>query len=67
VPYLPVAMVIHNRADRAVNGQLLPVNAEARKLRVEVGKVPSLKERIVGKANYRGQCVRCRKRIARFK
>jgi len=50
---LAVALVIHNRADRTVDGKLLPIYAKSGELRVEVGEIPALEKRVVRKANPR--------------
>ena len=47
VAELAVAVVVHYWADRSVDGELLPVYTEAGELRVEVGEVPALEERVV--------------------
>lgn len=47
VPELSVAVVVHDGTDGPVYRQLLPVDAEARELGIEVGEVPPLQERII--------------------
>lgn len=51
VPFLTITVVVHDGADGPVNGDLLPVYAEARELSVEIGEVAALKKRVVGEAD----------------
>ena len=39
---LTVPVLVHDRTDGAIDGKLLPIDAESRELSIEVGKVPSL-------------------------
>lgn len=47
MPELAVAVVVHHWADGTVDGEFLPVYAEAGELGVEVGEVPPLEEGVV--------------------
>ena len=46
-----VAVLVHDRADGLVDGQLLPVGAETAELSVGVREVAALQQRVVGEAN----------------
>lgn len=46
-----VAVEVHDGADRAVDGELLPVDSETGDLGVEVGEVTALEKRIVGETD----------------
>lgn len=47
VSLLSVSVVVHDGAYGAVDGDLLPVYAEARELSVEIGEVTALEKRVV--------------------
>ena len=51
MPHATVAVVVHDRTDRLVDGQLLPIDAEPRNLGVEVTEVSTLQYWVVGEAN----------------
>jgi len=51
VAHRAVAVVVHHGAHVAVDGELLPVRAETRELRVEVGEVAALEEGVIGEAD----------------
>jgi hypothetical protein len=42
-----VAVVVHHGTDRAVDGEFLEVDSEARDLSVKVGEVAALEERVI--------------------
>jgi hypothetical protein len=46
-----VAVLVHDRADGLVDGQLLPVGTETAELSVGVGEVAALQQRVVGESN----------------
>ena len=46
-----VAVEVHDRADRAVDGKLLEVDTETRDLGIEVREVAALEKRVIGEAN----------------
>ena len=50
---LAITVVVHDRANRTVDRELLPVDTEPRELRVEVGEVATSEERVVAEANPR--------------
>ena len=46
-----VAVLVHDRADGPVDGQLLPIGAETAELGVGVGEVAALQQRVVGESD----------------
>ncbi len=59
VTFLAVCVLIHNRTDGAIDGKLLPVDAESRKLRIKAGKTSSLYESMVGGSDARNDMASC--------
>ena len=48
-----IAIVIHNRANGPIDGQLLPINSQSANLGVEVAEVSALQQRVIRESNTR--------------
>lgn len=59
VTLLAVPILVHKRTDRAIDRKLLPIDTKSRKLSIEVRKISSLEERIVGETNARNNMASC--------
>lgn len=51
MPHLAVPLMVHHRADRTIDRQLLPIDTQPRDLSVEIREVATLEERVVAEAN----------------
>ena len=58
--FLAIPVLIHDRTDRAIDGMLLPIDAESRNLSIKVREVSPLLERVVGETNSRNNVASCK-------
>lgn len=51
VTHSTITIMIHDGADRFVDGQLRPVDSKARELSVEAREVAALEQRVIGETD----------------